>query len=202
MQNVPKTESALIGLGDDAAVLKLDGPVAVASDLLVEGVHYRPEETSPREIGIKAVNRNFSDIAAMGLAPSWILASAALPSGSSESFIHALVEGMLEAASRFNVSLVGGDTSRSPGGVVIDVTVLARLQGLTPIPRSGAKPGDRILVTGALGGASLGRHLHFTPRIKEGLYLNRFYRPNAMIDISDGLALDLSRILDASQKRS
>jgi thiamine-monophosphate kinase len=196
--NIPATRGALVGIGDDAAVLDAGGIIAVATDLLVEGVHYRAGEHSPEQIGAKAVNRNFSDMAAMGLAPAWILASAALPESMPEAFVHGLVRGMVDAAAAFGAGLVGGDTSRSPGGVVLDVTVLARAQGLEPVLRSGARPGDRILVTGDLGGAALGKHMLFTPRVKEGLFLNRSHRPTAMIDISDGFCLDLSRLLDAS----
>ena len=195
---LPPDKNVLLGVGDDAAVLDARGPVAAACDLVVEGVHFERGKASPERIGAKAVNRNFSDMAAMGIAPRWILASAALPEGTESGFVHALVEGMVQAAARFDAVLVGGDTSRSPGPLVLDVTVIGPLEELSPVPRGGARAGDRVLVTGTLGGASLGRHLTFTPRVKEGLFLNRGYHPHAMIDISDGLALDLSRILDAS----
>jgi thiamine-monophosphate kinase len=83
---------------------------------------------------------------------------------------------------------------------VVDVIVLGRIEDLAPVPRSGAGAKDRILVTGTLGGSALGKHLSFTPRVKEGVFLNRGFKPTAMIDISDGLALDLCRLLDASGK--
>ncbi|MHC4942459.1 MAG: thiamine-phosphate kinase [Planctomycetota bacterium] len=197
-KNIPEAKGAIEGIGDDAAILDAGDVIAAATDMLVEGVHYRAGEVSAEEIGAKAVNRNFSDMAAMGLSPTWILASAALPEKTPESFVYGLVKGMVEAAARFDASLVGGDTSRTLGGLVLDVTVLAKVQDLKPVRRSGALSGHRIMVTGDLGGSSLGKHMHFTPRVKEGLFLNRCHRPSAMIDISDGLALDLSRLLDAS----
>jgi thiamine-monophosphate kinase len=199
-KKVPQSKGTLIGIGDDAAVLSSSNRMAVAADMLVEGVHFRPEEASPLEIGAKAVNRNFSDIAAMGLAPHWILVSAALPRGRPEAYIKGVVEGIIQAAERFDVGIIGGDTSRSPGGLVLDVTVLAKIEDLEPILRCGAQAGDRICVTGDLGGAGLGKHLRFAPRVNEGIFLNRNYSPSSMIDLSDGLALDLHRVLDASGK--
>ena len=196
---VPPAEGAVIGIGDDAAVLAASGPIAVATDLLVENIHFRVGEASGTQIGAKAVNRNFSDMAAMGLAPHWVLVSAAIPEETPDAFLLDLVSGMVRAAGVFGAGIVGGDTSGSMGGLVIDVVVLGKTEGLKPITRSGARPGDRILVTGALGGSSLGKHLTFLPRVAEGLFLNRKYGPTAMIDISDGLALDLSRLLDASR---
>jgi thiamine-monophosphate kinase len=165
----------------------------------VEGVHWDPQEARPEQIGAKAVNRNLSDMAAMGLEPRWLLVSAAIPAGTSESVLHEIVLSMQAAAGRFNASLVGGDTSRSPGPLVLDVAVIGPLGSCQPVTRSGAKPGDRILVTGEFGGSALGKHLDFTPRVREGVFLNQHYRPSAMIDVSDGLERDLCRILDASQ---
>lgn len=197
-KTIPGASNVLIGIGDDAAVLDTNAPIAVASDMLVENVHFIKSECSAEQIGAKAVNRNLSDMAAMGLSPDWILVSAAVPSGTPEAFSKALVKGIRDAAARFGATLVGGDMSSSPHGLVLDVTVIARVRDLAPVTRSGAKPGDRIFVTGSLGGSLQGKHLDFTPRVTEGLFLNRSYTPTAMIDISDGLALDLTRILDAS----
>jgi len=187
-----------LGIGDDAAVLGANGPVAAASDMLVEDVHYDRAEADPAGIGAKAVNRSLSDMAAMGLEPKWILASAAVPAGTDDAFLKKVFLSAKEAGARFGAVLVGGDTVRSPGPLVIDVTVLGPLGGLKPVTRSGASPGDRIFVTGDLGGSILGKHLAFSPRVKEGLFLNNHHRPTAMIDLSDGLERDLCRLLDAS----
>jgi thiamine-monophosphate kinase len=197
-RTVPSGEGVFVGIGDDAAVVAGADRIAVASDLMVEGVHFRVQDAPPARIGAKAVNRNFSDMAAMGLKPLWILASAALPERTPEAFVCSLVQGMLDAAQAFDVHLVGGDTSASKAGLVIDVAVIGKVGKEEPLTRAGARPGDRILVTGELGGSSRGRHLDFTPRVKEGVFLNRHHRPSSMIDVSDGLALDLHRILDAS----
>jgi len=105
---------------------------------------------------------------------------------------------MISAARRFGAGIVGGDTSRSEKGLVINITVLGCIRDVNPVTRSGALPGHRIFVTGDLGGSGSGKHLDFVPRVSEGLFINKRYRPSAMIDISDGLAIDLSRVLDAS----
>lgn len=197
-RTVPPGEGVLLGIGDDAALLDTKGPVVAASDILVEGVHFERPGARPDQIGAKALNRTLSDMAAMGLEPRWLLVSAAIPDGTPEAFIKIMIESMTEAADRFGASLVGGDTARSSGPLVVDVTVLAPTGDLNPVLRSGAVEGDRILVTGTLGGSSLGKHLDFVPRIDEGVHVNRHFGPTAMIDISDGLDRDLCRILDAS----
>ena len=197
--NLPSAEGAILGIGDDAAILDGQGNIVVAADILVEGVHYRPEEVAPADIGAKAVNRNFSDLAAMGLEPHWIVVSAAVPEHTPDHFLHELVMGMVRASKRFHVGIVGGDTSRSREGLVVNVTVIGKVGNLHPVKRSGALPGHRIFVTHDLGGSALGKHMTFVPRVAEGLFLNQGYHLSAMIDISDGLAIDLSRILDASR---
>lgn len=199
-ETLPQSKDLRVGLGDDAAIIRTSGDLAVAADLLVEGVHFDRDQASAEQIGAKAVNRNFSDMAAMGMAPAWLIVSAAVPKGIGDGFIKKLTLGMADAAKAFDASIVGGDTSRSLGGLMINVTVLGKAMGMDPITRGGAQPKDRILVTHDLGGSLLGKHLDFTPRVKEGMFLNQNYRVSAMIDISDGLGLDLSRILDASNK--
>ncbi len=195
---VPPADGVILGIGDDAAVLDTSGRIVAASDILVEGVHYDPDRVSPEQIGAKAVNRNFSDMAAMGVAPQWILVSAAVPENVTERFMHELVRGMRNACKVFGADMVGGDTSRSRGGLVIDVTVIGEAGDLDPVTRSGALHGDRILVTGTLGGSASGKHMDFVPRVREAVFLNRRHRPSCMMDISDGLSLDLHRLLDCS----
>lgn len=197
---LPAQSDVTVGFGDDTAVLDCSGPLAASSDILVEDVHFTRHEATPREIGAKAVNRNLSDMAAMGLEPRWLLVSAAIPGNTPETFLKEIVLGMKEAAARFGAVLVGGDTSRSPGPLVLDVAVLGPTGGMRPVLRSGAQIGDSILVTGELGGSALGKQIRFTPRVKEGVFLGSRYAPTAMIDLSDGLDRDLCRILDASGK--
>jgi len=133
----------------------------------------------------------------MGARTMWALVTVALPSSRRGNFADDLLEGLLACADRFGVAIVGGDTSSSPGPVVIDVAAI----GATPGPvclRSGAQVGDTICVTGALGGSLLSRHLHPEPRQVEALALVKAGGVHAMIDISDGLSTDLGHMLDAS----
>jgi thiamine-monophosphate kinase len=189
----------LVGIGDDAAVVAAgESPTLLTTDLLVDGVHFDLAEASPRQVGWKAVACSVSDIAAMGGRPSVAVVAAALPRGFAAEQAHELVRGALACAAEFGLCLVGGDVTATPGPLAIDVTMLGGTAGLPPVLRSGARPGDALLVTGALGGSRLGRHLGFRPRQAEGLALNRDYHARAMIDISDGLAADLHHILDES----
>ena len=192
-------ERVLVGIGDDAALVRNHGAsTLITTDMIVEGVDFNLAEASPREVGWKAMACNVSDIAAMGGRGSVAVAAAALPRGFAAESAHELVRGLLACADEFGIRLVGGDVSSTPGPLVVSVTLLGDTAGRPPILRSGARPGDALLVTGALGGSLLGRHLRFRPRQAEGLILAERYTPHAMIDISDGLARDLHHILDAS----
>lgn len=190
----------LVGIGDDAALVRnRDASTLITTDLLIEGVHFDLATATPREAGWKAMARNISDIAAMGGESTAAVVAAALPRGFARPHAEALVTGLLDCADAFGIRLVGGDLAATPGPLVLAVTLLGDLGGRPPLLRSGARPGDAILVTGALGGSLLGKHLRFTPRQAAGLILTRSYRPHAMIDISDGLARDLHHLLDESR---
>lgn len=189
-----------IGPGDDAAVLKHDaarGDVVVATDTLVEGVHFTAD-AAPASIGWKAVAVNLSDIAAMGCFPTAVVMTIAAPTGTTRSALESLMQGARDAAAPHRVAIVGGDFSRSPAGLHVTVTALGETRDLEPVRRCGARPGDVLLVTGPLGGSILGRHLSFEPRVDHGLRLNRAHGAHAMIDISDGLSIDLCRMMTAS----
>jgi len=191
--------SVLVGIGDDAALVRNARPASlVTTDLLIEGVHFESAAATPRDVGWKAMARNVSDIAAMGGRSTFAVVAAALPEGYPQKAAEALVGGLLECANAFDIRLVGGDLAVSPGPLALAVTLLGDPGRRQPILRSGAEPGDAILVTGTLGGALLGRHLRFTPRQAEGIVLAERYKPHAMIDISDGLARDLHHILEES----
>ena len=184
--------------GDDLAALKWDGGdlLIVGADQVLDGVHFDSAIHSPRAIGRKVMNRNLSDCAAMGCLPVAAVATAALPKGTSLDYAQELYLGMKEAADAFYFPSIGGDTGTWAGKLVLTVTILARSAGIEPVTRAGAKVGDFIYVTGALGGSILGRHMTFVPRIEEARKLAA--TATAMIDLSDGLSRDLRHICEMS----
>lgn len=189
-----------VGIGDDAAVVanRADATL-ITTDMLVDGVHFDSSVASLADVGWKALACSVSDVAAMGGRSTAAVVSSALPAGFLPEQAQQLVEGMLACAGEFGARLVGGDVTSSGGGpLTLCVTLLGDTEGRAPVLRSGARVGDAILVTGTLGGSRLGRHLRFRPRQAEGILLSRDYHPHAMIDVSDGLAIDLYHILDES----
>jgi len=192
---LPDGEDVIKGIGDDAAVLKgrgRDRYLLVATDSIAENIHFR-RFSGAYWIGRKALAVNLSDIAAMGGSPLWAVVNLGIPSGLSVQYCRQLYRGMAELAEEFELSVVGGDTFRSPDGIVISVTVIGEVEKNRCVFRHGARPGDVICVTGKIG-EGRGKHLKFTPRIKEGRYLVESFSPSAMIDISDGLFADLGHI--------
>ena len=193
--------SVLVGIGDDAAVLRGTGDAhwLLASDMLVEGVHFRRHDTPAKWIGWKALACNVSDIAAMGGAPHASVVSLGLPPRTPLAFVEGVYDGLAHCARRFGVSVAGGDTVRAPV-VVIDVAILGTVKRSQLVLRSGAVAGDRLFVTGHLGGSlSSGRHATFVPRLAQAQWLVRHLRVHAMIDLSDGLASDLWQMARASR---
>jgi thiamine-monophosphate kinase len=189
-----------LGIGDDAALLKTTPgtDILVAKDVLMEGVHFDPSVTSAAQIGYKALAVNLSDIAAMAGRPTAAFVGLVLPAGRGARFADELMAGLLELAAEFDVALAGGDTNIWNGPAVISVTVLGEPTGRGAVLRSGARPGDWLMVTGALGGSLSGRHLAFAPRIHEAQALHAAVEVHAMIDLSDGLASDLQHIAKTS----
>jgi thiamine-monophosphate kinase len=187
--------------GDDLAVLKwsADDLLLVGTDQVLDGVHFDSDVHTPRQIGAKAINRNLSDCAAMACLPAAALVSAALPQSAGLDYAKELYLGMKEAADRFDCEIVGGDTATWPHKLALTVTILGRSAGIPPVTRAGAKPGDGIYVTGALGGSILSRHLAFEPRIELARKLARSFGVSAMIDLSDGLSRDLAHVCRASK---
>lgn len=197
--NPRSDENLLLGIGDDATVLKtLQYPTVMTVDLLTEGVDFLIAEAEPELIGRKAVAVNLSDLAAMAAVPLAVLVAVALPKNDATELVQRLYAGMKPLLEKYDVSMAGGDTNTWDGGLVISVTAIGRLTQRGPLRRDGAKPDDRILVTGPLGGSILGRHFTFEPRIRESLFLHENYELHAGMDISDGLLLDLSRMAEAS----
>ncbi len=190
----------LVGVGDDAAVIARDDGSSwlIATDMLMDGVHFDVANTNPRLIGRKALGVNLSDIAAMGAVPTTAVVSVALPRGSSIG--EELHTGLFQLAGEFDTVIAGGDTNSWDGPLVINVAVTGELPpGAKPFERRGARVGDWIFVTGPLGGSLDGHHFSFTPRVREAQILRSITTVNSMIDISDGLAADLHHILDESE---
>ncbi len=192
-----------VGIGDDAAVL-VPPPgheVLVTTDLLVEDVHFRlagEGACSPEDLGWKSLAVSVSDIASMGGRSAHAVVSVALRTDQSGAFADGVLRGLLACAARYGVALVGGDTTGTPGPVVVNVTLLGYAPAGRAVLRSGAQVGDAICVTGALGGSILGRHLRVMPRQDEALSLVQDGPVHAMIDVSDGISSDLGHVLDRS----
>ena len=191
----------VVGIGHDAAVVRSPAgdELVLKSDQTIEGVHFLRTEAPLGLFGRKALARVMSDLGAIGARPVACLCSAALPDDLDEAGAHALFDGILGLADGERVSLVGGDLSRSPGGIALDVAALGFLEGRAPMLRSGAQAGDALVVTGPLGGSRAGHHLRFEPRWREGMALAGSGLVHACIDLSDGLARDLHHLARASQ---
>ena len=189
----------LVPPGDDLAVLKWDAAdlLIVGVDQVLDGVHFDSRIHAPRDIGRKVMNRNLSDCAAMACLPAAAVATAALPRGISLEAVKEIYRGMSEAGGLFECPIVGGDTASWDGKLVLTLTILGRSAGIAPVTRAGAKVGDGIYVSGALGGSILGRHMTFAPRVQLGRELAAA-GVSAMIDLSDGLSRDLRHICEQS----
>lgn len=196
-----RLSSVIVGIGDDAAVVRRPrgGWLLFASDMLVEGVHFDRRLVPPQWIGWKALACNVSDIAAMGGLPLWAVVSLGLPPRTTIRFVDGLSRGLQRCARRCGMAVVGGDTVRAPQ-VIVDVAIVGAVAPRRLVLRSGARVGDRIVVTGRLGGSCRsGRHARFAPRVPEAQALIRRCRVHAMMDISDGLVADLWQIARASR---
>jgi len=188
-----------VGIGDDCAVWPVgDRLLLLATDMLVEDVHFTLSEMRKRQIGRKAVAVNLSDIAAMAGVPQTIMVSLALPLHIPLPWAEELMAGVIDIAREFETHLIGGDTTVHPGPLVINVAIAGEATARGPVLRSGAQPGDAIFVTGPLGGSLAGHHWSFSPRIREALQLHQIADLHAMIDLSDGLSSDLRHVLRAS----
>jgi len=188
-----------VGIGDDAAEVEVPGGgrLLVTTDAVTEGVHFEPG-TPPAQVGWKAVARAHSDIAAMAAHPLCTVAAVAMPPDRSEEEQRLLLDALWHAAADVGAPLVGGDVAASPAALSVTVTALGTPGPGGAITRSGARAGDAVCVTGRLGGAILGRHLSFRPRIAEALALSAGGGLHAMIDLSDGLSTDALHIAEMS----
>lgn len=197
-QRLPQREHVLVGPGDDAAVLRVSANLVVTTDLLMDGVDFVLHEVDPRRVGRKSLAVNLSDLAAMAARPVAAFVSLCLPRQGGAALAKALYEGMLPLADEFGCSIAGGDTNSWDGPLVINVTALGEVTPAGPLLRSGAQPGDALLVTGELGGSLAGHHFDFTPRVREALQLIEHYQLHAGTDLSDGLSTDLSHLCQES----
>ncbi|MEI8348593.1 MAG: thiamine-phosphate kinase [Candidatus Omnitrophota bacterium] len=195
-RTVKNRKDVLVGIGDDCALVKIGQEKALLkSDLFIEGVHFRLPDMSFRTIGMRAIARVLSDIAACGGTPKFIGISLGLPGYIAEKSLREIVAGVNQSAKRYMFSFVGGDTSRAPR-LFLDVWALATVHKC--ILRSQAKVGDYIFITGTLGARNFSDT--FEPRLKDSRYLAGNFKVHAMIDISDGFLVDLYRILKESGK--
>lgn len=198
-KKIPTDKTIIKGIGDDSAVLEYTRKkyMLVCSDMIIEGIHFNKKD-SLRRVGGKALNVSLSDIGAMAGEPKYFTFSIGLKSGLSLRETDELVEGVLSAAKRFNVQLIGGDTNSSDK-IVLETTVIGFVDRNICTFRSGSKVGDGIFVTGSLGKSILGHHLDFVPRIKYAGIIAKKLKPHSMIDISDGLVNDLDHIIRAGK---
>jgi thiamine-monophosphate kinase len=209
-----------LGIGDDAALVESRAGFQwiVTSDLCVEGVHFLANLHPPKAIGHRALARSLSDVAAMGGLPRFALVSLALPRSFCRRWIEAFFTGIFCLARRFNVSLIGGDTTLNAGLAMADVTVLGEVRRGRALLRSGARLGDYIFVAGELGYSALGlhllksspadrsvasrkavwQHLYPEPQCRLGALLAERRIASSAIDLSDGLSTDLNRLAEAS----
>jgi thiamine-monophosphate kinase len=199
-RRTPADPRVLIGPGDDTAALRLTphAPCLITTDMLLEGSCFRLAEAGPRQVGRKAMAVNLSDMAAMAGRPVAAVVSVGLPRTGGRALAEELYLGLREMADAFATAVVGGDTNTWDGPLVLSVTLLGEATPRGPVTRAGAVPGDWLLVTGPLGGSILGKHLTFTPRVHEALQLHAQSDLHAMIDLSDGLAVDLHHICEES----
>lgn len=200
---VPQDSDRTAGPGDDCAVID-PGPhsptlLLLKTDALVENIHYLADAPA-RAVGWKSVARVVSDFAAMGGSPERFLITLALAPETEIAWLENLYRGIGDCLEKYGGWLAGGETCSTPSGSagVISVAATGSVLRENVVLRSTAQVGESIIVTGSLGGSITGKHLNFTPRLVEAKWLVEHFKPTAMMDLSDGLAKDLSRLASAS----
>jgi thiamine-monophosphate kinase len=228
MAKLAKSPTVPVGIGDDCAVLRIlpgrgkqGKDTLVTTDFTLEGIHFRRDWHSPESVGHRCLARGLSDIAAMGGEPVAAFLSLALPRDLPQSWVGRFARSLIGLADRYGVPLAGGDTAESPNGILADIVVVGAVPKGKAVLRSGARPGDRIYVTGELGGSAAAvwelrkstrktprrklnprdypRHFFPEPRIELGRILRERGLASAMIDTSDGLSTDLAHICEESR---
>ena len=217
-----KNPAIQTAIGDDCAVLRLvsdrgkQKDTLVTTDFTLEGIHFRREWHPAESVGHRCLARGLSDIAAMGGEPVAAFLSLALPRDLPQSWVGRFARSLISLGERYGVTLAGGDTAESPNGILADIVVVGAVPKGKAVLRSGARPGDRIYVSGELGGSAAAvwqmrkkpkrklnlrefqRHFFPEPRIELGRILREKGLVSAMIDISDGLSTDLAHICEES----
>ncbi|HQG26343.1 MAG TPA: thiamine-phosphate kinase [Syntrophorhabdus sp.] len=214
-----RSRDVLRGIGDDGAVIKLSqGSYVLVQDAMVEHVHFKFSFTNPYDVGKKAVYVNISDVLSMGALPLYFLVTIGITPALTSKDIGRLYHGMRQAAREFGAIMIGGDTTESKNDFFIDVSMIGKLVTKTYLGRDRAKEGDLIAVTGSLGESAYGLHLLLEGKPTKGMstFLKRYASPKppypvwkeivkhditrAMMDISDGLLIDLGRMMAESKK--
>ena len=210
-----RASAVVAGIGDDCAVLCVEpgSEILVTTDFSLEGVHFRRAWHPPESVGHRCLIRGLSDIAAMGGKPVAVFLSLALPRDLPQPWVRGFLRGLTKLAGRYDVRLAGGDTAQSPAGILADIIVIGEVPKGKAILRSHARPGDRIFISGELGGSaaavremkkgrvralSYRRHFYPEPRLEFARVLREKGLASAMIDTSDGLSTDLSHICKES----
>jgi thiamine-monophosphate kinase len=213
-----KSNHVILGIGDDAAVLRSspESDIVLTTDALVDGVHFDLNYTPLESLGWKALAVNLSDIAAMGGTPLGATVSIAVPDHWCVEDLDMLYSGLARCARAYRCPIIGGDTTRSSGGCFLSIAVAGETAAGTHVPRSGAKAGDVLCITGEMGGAKTGfeillertdtkrykksirRFLEPIPLLKTSHKLIRQFPVSSMIDISDGLASEIKHICEQS----
>jgi thiamine-monophosphate kinase len=221
-----KNPAVQTGIGDDCAVLRLvpgrgrtrglENDTLVTTDFTLEGIHFRRDRHSAESVGHRCLARGLSDIAAMGGEAVAAFLSLALPRDLPQSWVGRFARSLISLAERYGVTLAGGDTAESPNGILADIIVVGAVPRGKAVLRSWARPGDRIFVSGELGGSAAAvaqmrakpkrrlnpreypRHFFPEPRVQLGQVLREKGLASAMIDISDGLSTDLAHICEES----
>ena len=217
-RNGSRNRAILTGIGDDCAVLTLlaGRDSLVTTDFTLEGIHFRRDWHPPESVGHRCLTRGLSDIAAMGGEQVAVFLSLALPHDLPQSWVGRFARSLISLAAKHGATLAGGDTAESPDGILADIIVTGTAPKGKAILRSGAKPGDRIYVSGELGGSAAAivrmrggrkkvkprdyvRHFYPEPRVEVGRVLREKKLASAMIDTSDGLSTDLAHICEESR---
>ncbi|PYX74849.1 MAG: thiamine-phosphate kinase [Acidobacteria bacterium] len=216
-RNGRPNRAVLTGIGDDCAVLRLlaGKDSLVTTDFTLEGIHFRRDWHPPESVGHRCLARGLSDIAAMGGEPLAVFLSLALPRGLRQAWVGRFARSLISLAEKHGATVAGGDTAESPDGILADIIVVGTVPKGKAILRSGAKAGDRIYVSGELGGSAAAvvrmrggrgkvkprdyvRHFYPEPRVELGRVLREKKLVSAMIDTSDGLSTDLAHICEES----